>query len=135
MSIFTRLNLFIALAIASVIAFVAIVDQNLRLQDKLTLEYRQVARQQIALNRLQANVLEERVGALAYRKNSDLTALDQISARRKIIREQLSQARALGMPHPLPHWITLKRSNANMKKHAKAIKTPSFKSKLLHKKR
>ena len=41
---FTRLNQFIALAIISVIAFVAIVDQNLLLQDKLTIEYRQVAR-------------------------------------------------------------------------------------------
>ena len=95
MSIFTRLNLFIALAIIAVIAFVVIVDQNLRLQDKLTEEYRQVARQENTLNRLQANILEERVAALAYRKKGDLTALEQISARDKIIREQLSQARAL----------------------------------------
>ena len=95
MSIFTRLNLFIALAIIAVIAFVAIVDQNLRLQDKLTEEYRQVARQENTLNRLQANVLEERVAALAFRKTSDLTVLEQISARKKIVREQLSQARAL----------------------------------------
>lgn len=95
MSIFTRLNLFIALAIIAVIAFVLIVDQNLHLQDKLTEEYRLVARQENTLNRLQANILEERVAALAFRKTGDLTALEQISARKKIIREQLSQARAL----------------------------------------
>lgn len=45
MSIFTRLNLFIALAITSVSIFVVFVDQILLAQDKLTLEYREVARQ------------------------------------------------------------------------------------------
>jgi hypothetical protein len=89
MSIFTRLNLFIALAIISVIAFVAIDDQNLRLQDKLTTEYRQVARQENTLNRLQANVLEERVALQIFRKTYDNSYLLEAQRREKIVREQL----------------------------------------------
>ena len=95
MSIFTRLNLFIALAVFSVIAFVVFVEQNLSVQDKLTLEYRLVAQQENTLNRLQANVLEERVAALAFRSSSNFKTLDEMSLRESNIREQLAQARAL----------------------------------------
>ena len=95
MSIFTRLNLFIALAVFSVIAFVVFVEQNLSVQDKLTLEYRLVAQQENTLNRLQANVLEERIAALAFRNSSNFKTLDEMSLRESNIREQLAQARAL----------------------------------------
>ena len=95
MSIFTRLNLFIALAVFSVIAFVVFVEQNISVQEKLTLEYRLVAQQENTLNRLQANVLEERVAALAFRESSNFKTLDEIGLRESNIREQLAQARAL----------------------------------------
>ena len=95
MSIFTRLNLFIALAVFSVIAFVVFVEQNHSVQDKLIQEYRLVAQKENTLNRLQANVLEERVAALAFRNSSNFKTLDEISLRESIIREQLAQARAL----------------------------------------
>ena len=95
MSIFTRLNLIIALALFSLIVFIVIVDQNLRTQDKLTIEYRQVARQENTLNRLQANVLEERVAALSYLMSGNVATLEQVNLREKIIREQLTQARGL----------------------------------------
>ena len=95
MSIFTRLNLIIALALFSLIVFIVIVDQNLRTQDKLTIEYRQVARQENTLNRLQANVLERCVAALGYRMSGNVATLEQVNLREKIIREQLTQARGL----------------------------------------
>jgi hypothetical protein len=83
MSIFTRLNLFIALAITSVSIFVVFVDQILLAQDKLTLEYREVARQENTLNRLQSNMLEERVALQTFRKTYDDSALGELKRREK----------------------------------------------------
>ncbi len=131
MSIFTRLNLFIALAIISVIAFVAIDDQNLRLQDKLTTEYRQVARQENTLNRLQANVLEERVALQIFRKTYDNSYLLEAQRREKIVREQLLLAFKLNAAPT----ATLNKFDTLERQYDKArglrLKQPS-RSKLLH---
>ena len=118
MSIFTRLNLFIALAITSVIIFVVFVDQILLAQDKLTLEYREVARQENTLNRVQSNVLEERVALQTFRKTYDDSALGELKRREKTVREQLTLARKLNAAPP----ITLEEFDRLEREYDKARK-------------
>ena len=95
MSIFTRLTLFIALAVIAIASLIFFTAIQISEQDKLTLDYRELARKENAINRIQANTLEKRVAALAYRKNSDKEALDPLAQRDKIINEQIALAREL----------------------------------------
>ena len=79
MSIFTRLTLFIALAVIAIATFIVFTANQISEQDKLTLDYRELARKENAINRIQANILKQRIASLDYRKTSDKKALDKIT--------------------------------------------------------
>ena len=87
MSIFTRLYLFIALAVIAIASLIVFTTYQISEQDQLTLDYGELARKENAINRIQANTLEKRVAALIYRKTSDKEALDPLAQRNKIIHE------------------------------------------------
>ena len=95
MRIFTRLYLFIALAFIAIGSFIVFTAYQISEQDRLTLDYRELARKENAINRIQANILKQRIASLDYRKTSDKKALDQIEQYDLIIHQQMALAREL----------------------------------------
>jgi len=95
MSIFTRLYLFIALAVIAISSLIVFTTYQISEQDQLTLDYRELARKENAINRIQANILKQRIGSLDYRKTSDKKALDQTEQYDLIIHQQIALAREL----------------------------------------